>query len=105
LRNITFRTLNDAAVQNRRTVSVTLAHADGGTATAVTEIRVGLLRAISFQEGADYGYGVYAGQADTQLREAAPDTPYPAGNPTGLFIDWPDNQNSFHVLLRFDNIF
>jgi len=105
LRNVTFRTLNDSASQNRRPVSVTLAHADGGPGTAATGIRVGLLRATALQENADHGYGVYSGEADTQLREADPNTPYPTGNPAGLFIDWPDAANSFHVLLRFDNIF
>jgi hypothetical protein len=107
LRNVTFRNVNGSPSLNRRSVSVALVHGDGGTSSATTGVRVGLLRAASFQEGADYGYGTYSGEADTQLRQADPNTPYPSGNPTGLFIDWPDAgvQNAFHVLLRFENIF
>jgi hypothetical protein len=108
LRNVTFRDVNtNTPSQNTRTAVVTVAHADGEVGTASEHIRVGLLRAVDFQEGADHGYGIYTGESDTQLREADPNTPYPTGQPTGLFIDWPDAgvHNSFHVLVRFENLF
>jgi hypothetical protein len=105
LRNVTFRNVNANPAFNRRGVSVTLSHADGGTTTATTMIRVGLLHFSEFQEGADHGYGLYAGQADIQLRKSDPDTAYPNGQPTGLFIDWDSGNASFQALMRFDNIF
>ncbi len=108
LRNVTFRNVNtNNPSRATRTVVASLAHADGGVGSASELIRVGMLRVVDFQEGADRGYGLYTGEADTQLREADPNTPYPSGQPSGLFIDWPDAgvHNAFHVLLRFDNIF
>lgn len=107
LRSVTFRNVNSNASRATRTVTASLAHADGGVGAASAKIRVGLLRVADFQEGADHGYGIYTGENDTQLREADPNTPYPAGNASGLFIDWPDAgvHNAYNVLMRFDNIF
>jgi hypothetical protein len=88
-------------------VSVTLARADSYVVSANTTVRVGLLRYSDFQEGADHGYGTFAGVADCHLRQADPATAYPAGNGGGLFIDYPlaGEFNAFQVLMRFDNIF
>jgi len=107
LRSVTFRNVNPNPTLNRRSVTVVLADSDGGTSSAVTGIRVGLLRATDFQEGADHGYGLYTGESDIQLQESQPDTAFPAGGASGLFIDWPDAgvHNAFNVLLRFTNLF
>jgi hypothetical protein len=60
----------------------------------------------TFQEGVDSGAGVYTGPKDLQLRQNAAGTPSPIGSdPGGLLVDWADNNNAQHVLLRFDNIF
>ncbi len=107
LRSVTFRNVNSNPSRATRTVVASLSHADGGVGTASEQIRVGLLRVVDFQEGADRGYGLYTGENDIQLREADPNTPYPAGNASGLFIDQPDPgvHNAYNVLMRFDNIF
>jgi hypothetical protein len=108
LRNVTFQNPLSSPSLATRSVSIVLRHADGGQSSVSKSIRVGLLRATEFQEGADHGYGVYSGENDILLREANPNTAYPAGNNnSGLFIDWPDpgSQNSSEALMRFDNIF
>ncbi len=107
LRSITFRNVGSNPSLNRRAVSVVLVDGDGGTSSATTGIRVGLLRSADFQEGADHGYGLYSGEADIQLQESSPNTNFPAGGNSGLFIDLPDAgvHNAFHTLMRFDNIF
>jgi hypothetical protein len=107
LRNVTFRNVNASPSLNTRTVSVVLAHADGGTGSATESIRVGLLRYSDFQEGLDHGYGIYSGEADIALRQADPSTPYPAGSAGGLFIDYPvaGQFNAWQVLMEFTNMF
>ena len=107
LRSVTFRNVNSNPSVNYRSISVTLAHSDGGVSSASTLMRVSLLRATEFQEGADHGYGVYTGEADLAIREADPNTPYPTGGGSGLFVDFPDagSHNGWHVLMRFDNLF
>lgn len=106
IRNVTFRNVSSTPAQNRRTVSFVLTDTDGGVTSASTGVRVGLLHFSDFQQGADHGYGIYSGEADIQLRQADPDTPYPAGSGGGLFIDYPlpGEFNAFHLLMRFDNI-
>ncbi len=107
LRSVTFRNVNSNPAVNYRGISVTLTHSDGGTSSASTQVRVSLLRAVEFQEGADHGYGTYTGEGDVALREADPNTSYPTGNGSGLFVDFPTpgSHNGWHVLLRFDNLF
>jgi hypothetical protein len=105
LRCITFHSLNGTPPSNRRTVTVTLVDGDGGTSTATTGVRVGLLTVTSFQEGADHGYGIYTGAADVQMQYNSPNTSFATGGANGLFIDFPaPGGNSSHVMLRFDNI-
>jgi hypothetical protein len=66
-----------------------------------------LLRGTSCQEGADHGYGIFSGESDIHLSEAAPNTAFPAGGGSGLFMDYPaaGEHNAFHVLMRFENLF
>lgn len=106
MRNVTFRNVSGSPSLNRRSVSFVLTDGDGGVSSAATGVRVGLLRYSGFQEGTDHGYGIYSGAADCHLRQADPNTPYPAGSGGGLFIDWPDagGNNAFHLLMRFDNV-
>lgn len=108
VRAIVFSNVSSTPSLNLRSVSVVLEDADGGTSSASTTIRVGLLRVSDFQEGADHGYSNYTGAADIELYQLSPDTAYPAGhNPTaGLWIDYrdADSPNAGHTLLRFDNI-
>ncbi len=107
LRSVTFRNTNSSPAVNYRSISATLVDADGGISSASTKVRVSLIRATEFQEGADHGYGVYSGEADCHLREAAPNTPYPTGRGTDLFVDFPSvgSHNGYHTLMRFDNLF
>lgn len=107
LRSVTFRNVNSEPSLNRRSVGVVLAHGDGGTSSAPTGVRVGLLRAVSFQEGADHGYRVYSGAADIQLSEVTPDTSLTEGVGGSLVVHYPaaGQFNTAQTLLRFDNIF
>jgi len=102
-----FSNVNPSPALALRNISAVLRHADGGQSSGTVAIRVGLLRAAEFQEGADHGYGVYTGENDIQLVQGSPNTAFPAGSGNGLFIDWPDagKQNAFESLVRFDNIF
>jgi len=106
LRNITFRNVSSSPSLNTRAVSVTVAHADGGSGSASEAIRLGLLHYSDFQEGLDHGYGVYSGEGDINLREADPGTPYPTGSNGSLFTDPSDPaaHNAWNLLMRFDNI-
>jgi hypothetical protein len=111
LRNVTFRNVNSSPSRNRRSVSVVVAHSDGGTSSATTGVRIGLVRVADFQEQADHGYGAYTGAADLELYEAQSFTPLPSGHSTDLNNPqmWIDNRdpgslNQSEVLLRFDNI-
>jgi hypothetical protein len=111
LRSVTFRNVNSAPSLATRAVAVTLAHPDGGQATATTSVRVGPFRVADFQEGADHGYGIYTGQADIELFENQPDLAFPRGH-SGTTNDprmWVDARaaattEEAQVLLRFDNI-
>jgi hypothetical protein len=111
LRSVTFRNVSANPSRNRRSVSVALAHTDGGQGSAQTGVQISLVRVADFQEGADGGYGVYTGAADIELYQAMPSTPLPAGHSTDtnnpqMWIDYrdPDNPNQSEALLRFDNI-
>ena len=105
LRNISFRTTSTTPVIRR--VTVALNDGIGGVSTASKVVRIGLLTDMQFQEGADYGYGVYTGENDISLSQANPNRAQPAGTATdGLLIDWPDGgvANESQVLMRFDNL-
>ncbi len=103
----TFTTTTNSPSRATRYVKVELNDGLGVTVMAGKSIRVGTLRLMQFQEGADYGYGPYTGEADIALSQVAPTTPWPAGRnlTEGLLIDWPDGgtPNESQVLLRFDN--
>ncbi|MEO6034288.1 MAG: DNRLRE domain-containing protein [Verrucomicrobiota bacterium] len=105
LRSITFRNISGSPSLDLRSVFVKLTDGDGGITSAGTTVKVGLLRAVDFQEGADNGYGRYSGEVDIEVRQAAPIASFPAGGASGLFIDFPDAQNALQVLMRYDNIF
>ena len=106
IRSATFSTTTNNP--SRATRFVTLALNDGLGVTVVLgkSIRVGALRLMQFQEGADYGYGPYTGAADIALSQVDAGLPWPAGRnlSEGLLIDWPDGgtPNESEVLLRFD---
>lgn len=107
LRAVTFGTITNGASLATRTVTVTLN--DGAVSVgALKNIRVGALRQLQFQEGADYGYGEYFGAGDLGLYEIAPSEAWPAGRTPapqeGLLIDWPSGgtADEAQVLLRFD---
>jgi len=111
LRNVTFRNVNSSPSRSRRSVSVALAHSDGGAGSAATGVRIGLVRVADFQQNADHGYGAYTNAADTELYQLQPDTPHPTGHSADLnnpqmWIDYrdPDSPNQSEVLLRFDNL-
>jgi hypothetical protein len=105
LHSVTFRSVSSSPSLASRTVAIALVHGDGGASAIVRKtIRVGLLRQAQFQQGADWGYGVYTRTADISLSQRYPDT---VRTNTTLAIDWPDvgGTNASQALLRFDNIF
>jgi hypothetical protein len=112
LRSVTFRNINSSNPSlARRSVTVSLAHLDGGTSTATTTVAVGLVSVTDFQDGTDRGYGVYTNEADIELFQSQPDNQLPYGhqadtNNPELWVDAPDSgsDNNSQVLLRFDNI-
>lgn len=91
-----------------RTVRVTLNDGLGNVIFANKSVRVGLLRTLAFQNGFDYGYGTYGSEANIEVSQVNPNTPYPTGdNPAnGLFVDAPTPgiPNETQVLLRYDNL-
>ena len=103
IRSTTFRTTTNNPSRATRFVSLALNDGLGVTVTVGKSIRVGALRLMQFQQGADYGYGNYFGAADTALTQSAPGTVLSTNS--DLLIDWPDGgtPNESQVLLRFDN--
>jgi len=106
IRATTFSTTTNRPSRATRFVTVVLNDGLGGTFTTGKSIRVGALRLMQFQEGADFGYGEYHGAADIALSQVDAGIPWPAGRnlAEGLLIDWPDGgtPNESQVLLRFD---
>jgi hypothetical protein len=109
VRNITFVTATNDPSLATRSVVFTLNDGLGGTAISGKSIRVGAVRLTQYQEGGDYGYGLFSGVADIALSEVGNATPWPAGRTPapqqGLWLDWPDagSPNQSQVLMRFDN--
>ncbi|MBM4091142.1 MAG: hypothetical protein FJ276_17225, partial [Planctomycetes bacterium] len=109
LRAVTYHNVSSNPTRGPRTASVVLANGDGGASnTATRTIQLTMPRVLEFQEGADFGFGPYAGAADIELSENAPNNSYPQGSDaSGLLIDWPNPgvPNAAQVLLRFDSLF
>jgi hypothetical protein len=108
LRAVVFST-SDAG-SGSRTISVRFEDGLGSTTLAEKIVRIGRVRQLQFQEGADHGYGVYSGAADIALSQVGSDLPWPEGRTLspaeGLLMDWPDGgvPNESQILLRFDGI-
>lgn len=107
LRAITFETSTNTTSLTTRVLTVALNDGLGAITTATKNIRVGLLRLHQFQDGADYGYGLYNGENDIALSEVAPYDAWPAGRNTteGLLVDYADvgTPSDSQVLIRFDD--
>lgn len=109
IRSITFGTVTNGASLATRSIGMTLDDGFGGIATAAKSIRVGALRQTQYQQGGDYGYGIYTGAGDIALSQVGSNIPWPAGRTPapaeGLLIDWPDGgtPNESQVLLKFDD--
>ena len=103
IRSTTFRTTTNNPSRATRFVTLALNDGLGVTVTVGKSIRVGALRLMQFQQGADYGYGNYFGAADTALTQSTPSAVLSTNS--DLLIDWPDGgtPNESQVLLRFDN--
>ncbi len=107
LRSISFRTALGNVSPVTRVVTVALNDGIGGVSVASKNVRIGLLRDMQFQDGVDYGYGVYTGENDISLAQVSHAKPQPSGTAgDGLLIDWPDGgvANESQVLLRFDDL-
>lgn len=93
-----------------RTVSVRFEDGLGSSTVVEKVIRLGRVRQVQFQEGADHGYGIYSGAADIALSQVGSDLPWPEGRTLspaeGLLMDWPSGgvPNESQILLRFDGI-
>ena len=106
IRNLTFYNVNPNAALTTRSIGLSLNDGTGGTSSATKNVQFRVLRTFDFQEGADYGRGVYSGQCDTELNGIIPDTPCPSGSTaTGLWVQWAGGIQTSISLLRFDNIF
>jgi len=107
IRAITFETPTNTTSFATRVLTVALNDGLGAITTATKNIRVGLLHLNQFQDGADYGYGLYNGENDIALSEVAPQTPWPAGRNTteGLLVDYADvgTPADSQILIRFDD--
>jgi hypothetical protein len=108
-RSVVFATTSQRIRPETRSVTFQLTDGDGGSSLpAVYSVDQSLTRRFAFQQGVDYGQGVYAGAGDIQLAENQPDSPLPIGaNPVteGLLVDWDGGTANSQVLLRFDNLF
>lgn len=101
IRAVTFSsaTTNDFA---DRTVLISL---NNGGSTATKSIRVGQLRLTQYQNGMDWGYGVYNSQVNDEIAETNSSS-FPAGTstPGGLLVQVDANlANQHQVLLGFYN--
>ena len=108
LRSLTFGTGGTAA--GPRVLAVRFDDGLGATGTVSKVVRVGRIRQTQFQEGADFGYGLYSGAGDIALSQVGSQTPWPVGRTPspaeGLLMDWPDGgvPNESQILLRFDSL-
>ncbi len=108
IRSITFGTVTNGASLATRSFGMTLDDGFGGIAMASKSVRVGAIRLTQYQEGGDYGYGVFAGVGDIALSEVGSSIAWPAGRTPapaeGLLVDWPDGgtPNESQVLLKFE---
>jgi len=107
LRSVTFAT--DSTVSGPRLLAVRFDDGLGASGTVAKTVRVGRIRQAQFQEGADFGYGLYSGAGDIALSQVGSFTPWPIGRTPspaeGLLMDWPDGgvPNESQILLRFDD--
>lgn len=108
LRSITFATGGSAT--GPRLLAVRFEDGLGASGTVTKTVRVGQVRQTQFQEGADFGYGLYTGAGDIALSQVGSLTPWPIGRTPspaeGLLMDWPDGgvPNESQILLRFDDL-
>jgi hypothetical protein len=114
-RNITYRNVTNAPLQDPRTVVFTLADGDGGSSVADTQVIVSKLHISDFQYGRDGGFGVYSGAKDCQIYSLVDEyATYPAGiwsDPAnglvGMNVTISANTTTGYdrqVLMRFDDI-
>ncbi len=107
LRSVTFATAGPTS--GTRLLAVRFDDGLGASGTVGKTVRVGRVRQTQFQEGADFGYGLYSGAGDIALSQVGSSTPWPIGrtpSPSeGLLMDWPDGgvPNESQILLRFDD--
>ncbi len=109
LRGVTYENVSETPVLAPRTVEFVIEDGDGGVSNIASKtIKFVTVRTTAYQEGVDYGYGVYTGALDVQLDQSFPDTVEPIGqDANGLLVDWPDagSNNEDQVLLRYENLF
>lgn len=108
LRSVAFETTD--FLPERRRARVAFSDGMGATTAVEKALRVGWIREVQFQEGADHGYGIYRGAADIALSQVGSGTPWPVGRTPapaeGLLMDWPDGgtPNESQILMRFDGL-
>ncbi len=91
LRNVTYENVSDTPLLAARSVEFSIEDGVGGTSNTATKmIHFVTVRTTKYQQGVDYGYGVYHGAHDVQLDQSYPDTVEPIGqDANGLSVDWP----------------
>ena len=105
LRCLTYGSVSTSPTASVRTVTVTLAHTDGGTSSASKTVQISVVHVYDYQAGADYGYGPYQGAVDVEISPSLPDTTFPIGTSSaGMWLDYVSSENN-QVLLGFTNIF
>ncbi len=97
-RDITYRSVTNAPLQDPRTVVFTLSDGDGGTTSASKQIGVSKLHVSDFQCGKDAGFGVYTGAEDCEIYSVVDESAsYPSGT-------WSDPANGLVGLVVHVNI-
>jgi hypothetical protein len=105
VRSLMYSIVSSNPSLSARTVTVTLAHTDGGTSTASKLVQASVVHVYDFQAGVDSGFGPYQGAVDVEISPSLPDTTFPIGTSSaGLWLDYTSSENN-QVLLGFTNIF
>lgn len=104
LRAIRYSNSNSDIVTGTRTVSFGLVDGNGRVgAGASKNLSLRVLRSRDLQQGVDYGYGIYSGAADAQIRENEPNTVI--APEADFLIDFDATGVASQALLKFGSLF
>ncbi|MCD0458207.1 choice-of-anchor I family protein [Roseiconus lacunae] len=101
---VTFEATEPTLLGGLRMVDISFVDGNGvASETQTKEIELGLVYRRTLQQNVDYGYGVYNGLSDAQIREATPNiVSAPEGD---LLVDFDSSGVASQVLLQFADMF